>query len=89
MDSILNRIRKLNNLTEERGATPEEAASAAAKVQAMLFEHNLSLSDVDTGEPEGHAEPYGKTEYDLGATVRTVQWKRTLLSGAERKENRR
>ena len=80
MDSILSKIRKLNNLTEGRGATPEEAASAAAKVQALLFEHNLSLSDVDTGEPEP-AEPYGKTDYDLEANRNTVQWKRTLLYG--------
>lgn len=79
-ESLIGRIRKLQALNEGRGATPEEAASAAAKVQALLFEHNLSLSDVDTGEME-QAEPYGNTDYDLGANRNTVQWKRTLLYG--------
>ena len=79
-ERLIGRIRKLQALNEGRGATPEEAAGAAAKVQAMLFEHNLSLSDVATGEPE-EAEPYGKTDYELGANRNTVQWKRTLLYG--------
>lgn len=44
-ESIVSRIKKLLALTEERGATKEEAASAAAKVQALLFEHNLEMSE--------------------------------------------
>lgn len=77
-DSILAKIKKLQALTTERGATPEEAATAAAKAQALLFEHNLSQCDVDTKEQA--ADPYGKVETTLeGANRTTVTWRRTLL----------
>lgn len=78
-DSILAKIKKLQALTTERGATPEEAATAAAKAQALLFEHNLSQCDVDTKEQAG-PDPYGKVETTLeGANRNTVTWRRTLL----------
>lgn len=44
--SIMAKITKLLAITEDRGATTAEAATAAAKVQALLFAHNLSLADV-------------------------------------------
>lgn len=78
-DSILAKIKKLQALTTERGATPEEAATAAAKAQALLFEHNLQQADVDTKEQAG-PDPYGKVETTLeGANRNTVTWRRTLL----------
>jgi len=78
-DSILARIKKLQALTTERGATPEEAATAAAKAQALLFEYNLSQCDVDTKEQAG-PDPYGRVETTLeGANRNTVTWRRTLL----------
>lgn len=78
-DSILSKIKKLQALTTDRGATPEEAATAAAKAQALLFEHNLSQCDVDTKEQAG-PDPYGKVETTLeGANRNTVTWRRTLL----------
>lgn len=78
-DTILAKIKKLQALTTERGATPEEAATAAAKAQALLFEHNLSQCDVDTKEQAG-PDPYGKVETTLeGANRNTVTWRRTLL----------
>lgn len=80
-DTILTRIKKLQNLTTERGATPEEAATAAAKVQALLFEHNISTADVETHEQhDGKPDNYGKVEHELqGANRNTVQWRRSLL----------
>lgn len=45
-EKLIARIQKLLALTVERGATAEEAATAAAKVQAILLEHNLSVADV-------------------------------------------
>lgn len=78
-DSILAKIKKLQALTTDRGATPEEAATAAAKAQALLFEHNLSQCDVDTKEQAG-PDPYGKVETSLeGANRNAVTWRRTLL----------
>lgn len=80
-ETILTRIKKLQNLTTERGATPEEAATAAAKVQALLFEHNISTADVETHEQhDGRPGSYGKVEHELqGANRNTVQWRRSLL----------
>jgi len=77
-NSVLAKIKKLQSLTVERGATPEEAATAAAKAQALLFEHNLSMADLDTHEQA--ADPYGRVEATLdGANRSTVQWRRSLL----------
>lgn len=51
--SIIDKIRKLLAVTEARGATPDEAANAAAKVQDLLFTYNLSLGDIkDESEDE-------------------------------------
>ena len=78
-NAILTKIKKLQAMTTERGATPEEAASAAAKAQSLLFEYNLSQSDVDTREQAG-PDPYGKVDTILeGANRNTVQWRRSLL----------
>lgn len=76
-ESILSKIRKLQNLTTERGATPEEAASAAAKAQALLFEHNLSSADVATADDK--PDPYGKVEHAHTGSRTHVSWQRTLL----------
>ena len=80
-ETILSKIKKLQNLTTERGATPEEAASAAAKAQALLFEHNLAQADVDTRlDANGAPDPYGKVEHILeGANRNSLTWRRTLL----------
>ena len=80
-ETILSKIKKLQNLTEARGATPEEAASACAKAQALLFEHNLAQADVDTKvNGDGAPDPYGKVEHTLeGANRHTITWRRSLL----------
>lgn len=48
LTGVWDKIRKLLNLTVDRGATPAEAATAAAKVQALLDDHNLALEDAPT-----------------------------------------
>jgi len=78
-DTILNRVKKLLALTEARGATPEEAASAGAKAQALLFEHNLTISQVDTHELDTPAESIEQIDLTMDANARTLTWKRTLL----------
>lgn len=64
METILKRIQKLLALTVERGATPEEAASAAAKAQALLFEHNLSMAQVE-GLGDGATDKVEVQEHEL------------------------
>ena len=82
MDTILGRIKKLLALTVDRGATPDEAASAAAKAQSLLFEHNLSMSAVNTHEIGGEKDEEIENiimDIDEGSAS-TLNWKRRLLN---------
>lgn len=56
-DIVLDKIRKLHNLANGRNATPGEAAAAAAKVQALLFEHHLTMREVEKAQ-QGAEDPY-------------------------------
>lgn len=77
-ESILAKIKKLQALAA-KNSNQHEAAAAAAKAQALIFEHNLSAADVETHETAPH-DPYGKVEHTLdGANRTTVQWRRSLL----------
>ena len=59
--AVLDRIRKLQRLT--RSANEHEAALAAAKMQEILFAHNLSIEALrDPSE-------YVETEREIGARV--------------------
>ena len=78
-DTILNRVKKLLALTVDRGATPEEAAAAGAKAQALLFEHNLSMTQVDTHEAGTPAEKIENIDVQMDANTRTIGWKKSLL----------
>ena len=49
--SIIERVRKL--LALSRSDNPHEAASAAAKAQALLSEYNLSMSDIPAEDRSG------------------------------------
>jgi uncharacterized protein DUF2786 len=81
-ERILERIQKLLALTEARGATPEEAASAAAKAQSLLFEHNLSMASVERHDTDkGKTEQFANTDFLMNATRFSVSWHRTLLGG--------
>ena len=77
--TILSRIKKLLALTEDRGATPEEAAAAAAKAQSLLFEHNLSMASVDSHEIGAKVESIENIDVNMDANARTITWKRSLL----------
>ena len=45
-ESILKRIQKLLKMSEDKGASENEAMLAAQKAQELLSEHNLSRSDI-------------------------------------------
>lgn len=62
-EKILDTIKKLQRLADRAG-TPEEAAAAAARIQALLFKHNLELADVALHE-ETVSEPDADYEQDL------------------------
>lgn len=46
-EQVLQQVVALLNKTVERGATPAEAAAAAAKAQGLMFAYNLTTADVD------------------------------------------
>ena len=79
-DSILIRIQKLLNMTEARGATPEEAATAAAKAQALLFEHNLTMAQVESVQGKPIGEDIDKHIYDMvHGKDQSMAWRKVLL----------
>lgn len=49
-DSLLRKIKHLMRVTEERGATEQEAITATKKVGELLEKYNLSMSEVDLRE---------------------------------------
>lgn len=79
LETIRARIAKLLNLTEERGASQAEAATAFALAQRMMREHQLSESEVRPSLEDGVAEDEGMDwhpEHDVpqggkGSTPRT------------------
>ena len=83
VEKLLDRIKKLQALA---GNNPNEAEShaAAAKVQALLFEHNLDMRDVEGHVLKGREEAYERTDTYLKATAWTMKWKSTLYNGVSK-----
>jgi hypothetical protein len=75
MDNILAKIKKLQALATNN-SNAAEAASAAAKASALMFEHNITSAQVETHEPP---EQYEKIEHALDANRATLGWKQTLM----------
>lgn len=77
---ILEKIKKLMRLSDvKRGATPAEAAAAAAKAQALLLEHNLVMEDIGDLEAHLEDEKIKGTVVDLEATYQTSRWHSILM----------
>lgn len=74
-DKLHDRIRKILALT--RSPNEQEAALAAAKLQSLLTEHNLSMADL---ESRGQASPGVREQsHDLGKAA--FKWKLDLAEG--------
>jgi hypothetical protein len=81
LDSILQRIKKLLALADgTRNNSPEEAAAAAAKAQALLFRYNLELADVTAATADAPPEGIEKYDYTIDATRTNFAWKGSLLA---------
>lgn len=80
-EAILDRIRKLLNVTTKRGATAGEAENAAAAVRALLTRHNLTLLDLPPEEQP--SEEVGEHEVNLEVR-RLPEWLWLLASGVAR-----
>lgn len=79
LDRIIERIQKL--LALSTSSNPHEAALAAAKAQALLFRHNLSMATVQAGMSGSGGSPYVVDRYDLGGST---NWRRMLLGAVAR-----
>jgi len=76
----MEKIKKLLRLSDiKRGATPAEAATAAAKAQALLLEHNLVMEDIGDLESHLKEEKVSDEKVDLQATYQTSRWHATLM----------
>ena len=75
MNNILAKIKKLQALAANN-SNVAEAAAAAAKAQALMFEHNITMAEVDTAVAP---EAYEKIEHTLDANRNTIGWKASLL----------
>lgn len=74
LDAVMRRIKAAMALAERAG-TPEEAAAAAARVQAILLRYNLDLAEVEahTGQPaEGIWQAGVELERDWEAKLLAV-----------------
>ena len=48
MEKIIAKIRKLLEMTQENGASENEAMVAALKAQKLMAEYNLNIADITT-----------------------------------------
>ena len=60
-ENILKRIQKLLKMSEDNGASENEAMLAAQKAQELLSEHNLSRADI---QDDSQVEPIERETYD-------------------------
>jgi hypothetical protein len=77
-ESLLETIQKLQRLADRAG-TPAEAANAAAKVQALLFKHNLTLAEVAAHEDQP-TNDYVDHPFTLSAGSFHIGWHRRLVT---------
>ena len=80
-EAILDKIRKLLKLSEGANAVGSihEATAAAARAQALLFEHKLDMADV----PIGSDDPEPIKQHEVGYQERgsrITRWRLSLLS---------
>ncbi len=74
-NSILGKIVALLNKTVDRGATPEEAASAAAMANKLLTKYNLEMSDVEQAQDATQVrDKMGKFEFATGLGKQDWRW---------------
>lgn len=78
-EQVLEQIKRLLNMTTERGCTENEAASAAVMVQNLLFKYKLSIAEVkDLKDEELERMMEGEIIFNIKA--HEGQWRAQLLS---------
>jgi hypothetical protein len=76
---IMDRIRKLLALATSTNA--HEAALAAAKAQALMFQHNITTAQIDAlARQDAHEAQYVREDIELqGAHRNSKNWRRLLI----------
>lgn len=73
--SVLDKIQSLKRLSENKSATPAEAANAAARVQELMLKHQISEADLGVEEDvEWNKDP-------IYSGVRPSAWRSFLATG--------
>lgn len=83
MEKVLSLAAKLMAVQENRGASETEATMAAEKLQQLLQDHNLSMSQVEQAAGDG-AAPVAKRVKDAIRTSVWQTWRAFLLEGIAR-----
>ncbi len=68
-ESILKKCRKILAIQDDKGATPAEAANAAALLKRMLEKYQLSMTDIEAGLRQD-----GIVEVKIFFAPRLYQW---------------
>lgn len=50
MEKIIEKIKKLLNMTQENGASENEAMVAALRAQKLMAEYNINVADIETSD---------------------------------------
>lgn len=74
---IIEKVQKLLTLAE-RNTNVNEAAAATAKAQELLFQHKLSMADIEL--KTGDAEGVGQLNIDE-EVANQLKWKHSLIAG--------
>lgn len=65
LSKLIHKIRALQAKADDKGTTEAESMAFAAKVQELLLEHNLSMSQVrESGEVDYASEPVVEGRFD-------------------------
>ena len=88
-EQVLDMIEKMLRMTESNGASPEEAASFAAKAQQLMFDHGIEMARVRArteGKQRASAmDGFVNTEFFVGAKTEWIsRWRQELLIGISR-----
>lgn len=77
LNTIKEQLTKLLNIRVDKGATEEEAMSAAGRVQALLERYNLTMFDVEAHTPKPRGR-ISRAFVELGKTG--FRWKKDLAN---------
>lgn len=86
LDSIMERIQKMLRLRDNEAATTGEVANAAAMVQKLLTQYNLTMSEIESrGATQRPVSEMGRSDFDLGVSQGYQQrWRAALVYNVAR-----